>query len=67
MDGASHLHIEKLAPVQYEIISELSIAIDRLGAGAGLQSVLGSWGDTLPQADILQMLKDYNALTSKSI
>lgn len=26
-----------------------------------LLSILGSWGDTLPDEDILDLLKDYNA------
>lgn len=58
----SDFHVEKLNPVQCAIVSELSVAADRLGAGAGLQCILGSWGDTLPESEILDMLKDYNAL-----
>lgn len=55
------MEIEKLTPIQYEIICELSKAIATLGGKSDIQSVLGSWGDTLPQSDVLAMLKQYNS------
>jgi hypothetical protein len=59
-DGIS-VQIEQLQPVQYEIIKEILTAMDRLGAKSGLVSPISSWGDTLPQADVLSMLKEWNA------
>ena len=52
--------IEKLSTVQYAIVEELCTAVAKLGGSRGLLACLGSWGDTLPQEEILQMLKEYN-------
>lgn len=52
--------IEKLTPIQYEITRELYKAIERLGGDMELLGAVGSWGDTLPQADVLEMLKVCN-------
>ncbi|MFW2078844.1 hypothetical protein ACG94X_14205 [Acinetobacter sp. ULE_I010] len=54
------MNIEKLSKVQLEIIAEIQRSFDLLGANSGLMACVGSWGDTLPQEDILQMLKDWN-------
>jgi hypothetical protein len=34
---------------------------ERLGADADLLAVVGSWRDTLPDADVLRLLREYNA------
>lgn len=52
--------IEQLSPIQYAIIKELCTAVDILKGGSGLLAILGSWGDTLPESEILSMLKEWN-------
>lgn len=54
------MDIEKLTDTQYEILGELANALSALGASGGLLSIVGSWGDTLPEAEILEMLRDWN-------
>jgi glutaredoxin-related protein len=36
-------------------------ALERLSADEELFAIVGSWGDTLDDAEILSRLKDYNA------
>lgn len=52
--------MSKLTPLQHEIIAEISKCFDRLGAERGVFAALHSWGDTLPDAEILKMLKELN-------
>lgn len=52
--------IVKLTDTQYEILGELIKAMSALGASGGLLAIVGSWGDTLPEIEILEMLKDWN-------
>ncbi len=52
--------IEELRPIQYEIIKEITRAFDRLGGEVGLFAALGSWGDTLPEEDVLSLLRSHN-------
>lgn len=42
------------------IIREIYIALERLNAPAELLGVVGSWGDTMSDHEVLQMLRDYN-------
>ena len=42
------------------IIDEISRAFDRLGAERGIFVALHSWGDTMPDLEVLQMLKEQN-------
>lgn len=49
-----------LPPVQYAIMREIIQAFEDLGGGLGLFCIMGSWGDTLPQDEILEMFRDYN-------
>lgn len=58
--------IEKLSETHYKINKELCHAISRLGGGPGLLCILGSWGDTLPEPEILIMIEDYNKLSEKN-
>ena len=52
--------IEKLSETQIAIIAEISRAFDRLGAERGIFVALHSWGDTMPDLEVLQMLKEQN-------
>ena len=52
--------IEKLRDTQVAIIAEISRAFDRLGAERGIFVALHSWGDTMPDLEVLQMLKEQN-------
>jgi hypothetical protein len=60
---SSEIPIEKLSETQYAIIGELTDAVGKLGACVGLLAALGSWGDTLPESKILEMLQDLNKIT----
>lgn len=42
------------------IKSEIYKAFEKLGAPPELLAIIGSYHDTLPDEDILSMLKDYN-------
>jgi hypothetical protein len=53
-----------LTSTQGLIVNALCQAIADLGGDRGLLSILGSWGDTLPDSEILDMLIRYNAATS---
>ena len=52
--------IEKLSETQIAIIDEISRAFDRLGAERGIFAALHSWGDTMSDLEVLQMLKEQN-------
>jgi hypothetical protein len=43
------------------IAAEIYIALERLDAGPELLAIVGSWRDTLPDADVLRMLREHNA------
>jgi hypothetical protein len=43
------------------IAHELSVALERLGADEELLAIVGSWRDTLNDAEVLSMLREYNA------
>ena len=58
--------IEKLSDTQVAIIAEISRAFDRLGAERGIFVALHSWGDTMPDFDILEMLRKQNQMMTTS-
>ena len=58
--------IEKLSETQIAIIDEISRAFDRLGAERGIFVALHSWGDTMPDFDILEMLRKQNQMMTTS-
>lgn len=58
--------IEKLSDTQVAIIAEISRAFDRLGAERGIFVALHSWGDTMPDFDILEMLRKQNEMMTTS-
>jgi hypothetical protein len=44
-----------------KIAAELYAALERLGTDEELLAIVGSWRDTLDDAEVLSMLRDYNA------
>ena len=44
-----------------QIAREIYIAMERLGARPELLSIIGSWCDTLPDEQILALLRVHNA------
>lgn len=60
------MEIRKLTDTQYAILGELMKAMSTLGASGGLLAIVGSWGDTLPEVEILAMLKDWNQQAATS-
>lgn len=52
--------VQKLSDLQYQIVAEISEAIEKLGGDPELLAVIGSWGDTLTEDEVLQGLKEYN-------
>ena len=45
-----------------QIVREIYTVFETLGADPGLLSTMGSWGDTLDDAEILKMLKSWNEM-----
>ena len=60
------MEIKKLSDTQVAIIAEISRAFDRLGAERGIFVALHSWGDTMPDFDILEMLRKQNQMMTTS-
>ncbi len=59
--------IEKLSDTQVAIIETPNLTIsrcifDRLGAEYGIFAALRSWGDTMSDLEVLQMLKEQNQM-----
>ena len=50
--------------VEQEIRSEIYLAFEILGARGELLATIGSWGDTLDDAEVLTLLKKFNAESS---
>jgi hypothetical protein len=46
--------------MKQQIAAEIYKAMERLGAEPDLLSIIGSYGDTLDDDDILGLLKSYN-------
>lgn len=53
--------------VNRELIGELYRTLVLLGADNGLLGTIGSWGDSLPDQDVLANLKTWNETTLKEI
>jgi hypothetical protein len=49
------------ADVRTQIVGEIDKALERLEADEELLAIVGSWRDTLDDAQILAMLREYNA------
>lgn len=52
--------IEKLTPIQYRIVEEIIEAIDILGGKNDLTTPLCSWGDTISERAVLEMVTQWN-------
>ena len=52
--------IKKQNKTQQGIIREIYNALQHLGASSELLSIVGSWGDTQEDEDILEMLEMFN-------
>lgn len=52
--------VEQLSKVHYDILKEINLVLDRLGADVGYFAALNSWGDTLPETEVLLQLKQMN-------
>ena len=50
-----------------EIVSEIYRSLVLLGAESDLLGVVGSWGDSLPEQDVLADLKGWNEATAKQL
>lgn len=58
---------ETLVPkFQVGIINEIAETLAMFGAGSDLMAIVGSWGDTLPQEDILEMWREWNQAAKKN-
>jgi hypothetical protein len=44
-----------------QIADEIHTALERLDADEELLAIVGSWGDTLDDAEVLSLLREYNA------
>lgn len=53
--------------VNQEIVVEIYLALVLLGAESDLLGTVGSWGDSLPEEDVLSGLKAWNEATLKEI
>jgi hypothetical protein len=49
------------ADITAQIADEICTALERLGADEELLAIVGSWRDTLDDADVLRLLRDHNA------
>lgn len=49
-----------LTPTQLAIVAEIKKALRQLGAGIGIQAAVGSWGDTLDEDEVLELLRHEN-------
>lgn len=49
-----------MTDLRARIAREISIALTRLDADVDLLAVVGSYGDTLDDAEVLELLTDYN-------
>lgn len=50
---------------QHKIVGEIYKAFELLGAESDLLGTVGSWGDCLPDEDVLANLRTWNEATSK--
>lgn len=54
------LGAKPMTKTQLKIISQIYKAFENLGAGCEILSLVGSFGDTLPDDEILEMFEQYN-------
>jgi hypothetical protein len=53
-----------MSAVNSEVVSEIYKAMEKLGAGSDLLGIVGSWGDSLPESQVLSMLRGWNGRTA---
>jgi hypothetical protein len=53
--------LTRLTETQAKITNEIYKAVDALGGAPCLLSAIGSWGDTLSDQTVLDILTDFNA------
>jgi hypothetical protein len=49
-----------MTDVQQQIVNQITTALHNLGASVELLCIVGSWGDTLEDEEVLDHLTDYN-------
>lgn len=49
-----------MTPIEHRIKGEIYLAMEKLGATPKLLACVGSWGDTLPDPEVLALLKTWN-------
>ena len=47
--------------IKAQLAGEIYTALERLGAYPELLAIIGAWRDTLPDAEVLALLREYNA------
>lgn len=52
--------------VNSEVVNEIYRAMENLGAGSDLLGIVGSWGDSLPEPQVLSMLRGWNEATERT-
>ena len=57
--------IIQFSDTQQKIVSELAQAFAHLNADKAIFTILGSWGDTLPDQEILQMIRQFNSASAE--
>lgn len=57
--------MNKLSKIHLGINKEIATAIDNLGGGSGLISIIMSWGDTLTSKEVRDMLIEFNSLPQR--
>jgi hypothetical protein len=48
------------------VVTEIYKAMEKLGAGSDLLGIVGSWGESLPESQVLSMLRGWNAATGRT-
>jgi hypothetical protein len=52
---------DHLTPTQYKIVDQIADAVISLGGQSDLLAIICSWGDTLPEDEILAQMQAWNA------
>lgn len=55
-----------MSTVNREVVSEIYKAMKHMGAESDLLGIVGSWGDSLPEANVLAMLRGWNEATERT-
>jgi hypothetical protein len=52
--------MKPLTPIQLKIKDEIYKALEKLGAKSDLLGIIGSWGDTYTDEEVLEKLNKWN-------